>query len=131
MALPDSPCWRQIDGFDMAAGVLRCGLGRGFSTTICRTISVSGVLSAGRRFQAEVSRIGGNIATKASGPHALRYGSIDQFIDSLEFVTAGGELVNTAVESTIPPRLREQLAELEGQLRADRAAWKAFSRAAG
>lgn len=71
---------------------------------------------------ADISRIGGNIATKASGPHALKYGSIDRFIENLEFVTDRGELVNTADEQTIPLRFKEQLTVLQSGILEDEGA---------
>jgi FAD/FMN-containing dehydrogenase len=73
---------------------------------------------------ADISRIGGNIATKASGPHALKYGSIDRFIEGVEFVTDRGELVNTADDQTIPQRLKKQLAALQERILTDEVARK-------
>jgi FAD/FMN-containing dehydrogenase len=54
-----------------------------------------------------VCLLGGNIATKASGPHALKHGSIDRYLRRLQFVTVEGEVVDTADESSIPPRMRQ------------------------
>lgn len=51
--------------------------------------------------------LGGNIAAKASGPHALKHGSIDRYLRHLQFVTVEGEVVNTADETSIPSRIRE------------------------
>lgn len=124
MALPDSPCWQAIDRLAVAAGVAQVRAGAGVQHNRLQDyLQRRGYFLPADVSSAEVSRIGGNIATKASGPHALRYGSIDRFIHGLEFVTARGELVNTAIEATIPRRFKEQLTELEGQLRADQAAW--------
>jgi FAD/FMN-containing dehydrogenase len=61
---------------------------------------------------ARICQIGGNIATKASGPHALKHGSIDRFLEHLEFITARGELVNTADQGSIPARLKESMGRL-------------------
>jgi FAD/FMN-containing dehydrogenase len=66
-----------------------------------------------------VSLIGGNIATKASGPHALRHGSIDRYVRSLRFITARGELIDTAEDATIPARLSGGIRALRRELLAD------------
>ncbi len=64
-----------------------------------------------------ISRIGGNIATRASGPHALRHGSIDRFLESVVFLTNRGEWVDTADESTLPGRIVEGLHRVGRRLR--------------
>lgn len=66
--------------------------------------------------------LGGNVATKASGPHALRHGSIDRYLRHVQFVTPQGEVVDTAHEETIPARIRSGLQELRAELLADAAA---------
>jgi FAD/FMN-containing dehydrogenase len=66
-----------------------------------------------------ISLIGGNIATKASGPHALRHGSIDRYLHSLHFVTADGLLIDTADETTIPETLKGGLEALRDEILAD------------
>jgi FAD/FMN-containing dehydrogenase len=73
---------------------------------------------------ADISRIGGNIATKASGPHALRYGSIDRFLTGVTFITPRGEIVDTGDENAIPQRIKVQLADLRNRLLADVSARK-------
>ena len=42
---------------------------------------------------AEQSQIGGNVATNAGGPHALKYGVTGAWVSGLEVVLAPGELV--------------------------------------
>jgi glycolate oxidase subunit GlcD len=42
---------------------------------------------------AEQSQIGGNIATNAGGPHALKYGVTGAWVTGLEAVLAGGEVI--------------------------------------
>jgi FAD/FMN-containing dehydrogenase len=42
---------------------------------------------------AEQSQIGGNVATNAGGPHALRYGQTGDWVTGVEAVVAPGELV--------------------------------------
>ena len=68
-----------------------------------------------------ISVLGGNVATKASGPHALRHGSIDRYLCHLRFVTAQGELVDTASEDTIPDRIRAGVLDLGHDLLSDAA----------
>ncbi len=63
-----------------------------------------------------ISLIGGNIATKASGPHALKHGSIDRYLKSVRFVTAGGEVVDTADPATIPSSLVSGIDRLKNEL---------------
>jgi FAD/FMN-containing dehydrogenase len=43
---------------------------------------------------AEQSQIGGNIATNAGGPHALKYGSTGAWVTGLEVAVAPGQLVS-------------------------------------
>jgi glycolate oxidase len=62
---------------------------------------------------------GGNIATKASGPHALKHGSIDRYLRQLQFVTADGEVVDTADEESIPHRIRQGVLALRDDVLAD------------
>jgi glycolate oxidase len=63
--------------------------------------------------------LGGNIAAKASGPHALKHGSIDRYLRHLQFVTVEGEVVNTADEASIPNRIREGVLALRDDILAD------------
>lgn len=44
---------------------------------------------------ASISTLGGNIATRASGPHAFRHGSMDRYLRSLSVVDGRGELFRT------------------------------------
>jgi glycolate oxidase len=66
-----------------------------------------------------VCLLGGNIATKASGPHALRHGSIDRYLCHVQFVTAQGEVVDTADEASIPARIRQGILALRDDVLAD------------
>ncbi len=68
-----------------------------------------------------ISLLGGNVATKASGPHAYRHGSIDRYLRHLQFVTVAGEVVDTADEATIPTRIRRGVQALCAEIRADEA----------
>ena len=68
---------------------------------------------------ARLSQIGGNVATKASGPHALKHGSIDRFLENIEFVTSQGELINTSDKSSIPKRIQDKLENLSNRILSD------------
>jgi FAD/FMN-containing dehydrogenase len=63
--------------------------------------------------------LGGNIAAKASGPHALKHGSIDRYLRHLRFVTVEGEVVDTADETSIPNRIREDVLALRADVLTD------------
>lgn len=66
-----------------------------------------------------ISQIGGNIATKASGPHALKHGSMDRFVEHLEFFTARGEHIDTSNAKAIPARIKQGLKTLSQKIRKD------------
>ncbi len=53
----------------------------------------NGLLFAPDPGAAEQSQIGGNVATNAGGPHALKYGVTGNWVSGLEVVLAPGELV--------------------------------------
>ena len=132
MVLPHNDSWEAISSFNADGTRARVRAGAGvYHNRLQQYLQQRGYFLPADVSSAEVSCIGGNIATKASGPHALRYGSIDRFIDSLEFVTTRGELVNTADPATIPQRFTEQLAVLEDRLRADQPAWDFLESRAG
>lgn len=66
-----------------------------------------------------ISMLGGNIATKASGPHAFKHGSIDRYLRHVQFVTVEGEMVDTSDECSIPARIREGILALRSDILAD------------
>lgn len=68
----------------------------------------------------EISMIGGNIATKASGPHELHHGSIDRYLKHLSFIDESGRWVDTADETTIPDHIKEGISTLRQRIRADK-----------
>jgi FAD/FMN-containing dehydrogenase len=63
-----------------------------------------------------ISLLGGNVAAKASGPHALKHGSIDRYVKHLKFVSADGDVVDTADEATIPGNLRDGVVALRREI---------------
>jgi FAD/FMN-containing dehydrogenase len=123
MALPQSEYWGRIGDFSEKRSTALVTASAGvFHNDLQTFLKSRGFFLPADVTSAAISRIGGNIATKASGPHALRYGSIDRFLEAMQFVTAHGEFVDTADEATIPGRFMIKLADLGQRLRADEAA---------
>lgn len=123
MALPDQGCWARISDFSSDGATAQVRVGAGVYHNLLQDyLRQRGFFLPADVSSAEISRIGGNIATKASGPHALRYGSIDRFLEQVTFVTDRGEIVDTGDETTIPERFGARLKDLRQRLLADRAA---------
>ncbi|MRR53799.1 MAG: FAD-binding oxidoreductase [Deltaproteobacteria bacterium] len=123
MALPEHGCWNRISDFASSADMAQVRAGAGaYHNQLQDYLRQRGFFLPADVTSAEISRIGGNIATKASGPHALRYGSIDRFLEQVTFITDRGEVVDTGDEASIPERFRTRLVELRQRLHADRAA---------
>ncbi len=124
MALPENEYWGRISGFSETPEGAKVSASAGvYHNELQKFLKERGFFLPADVTSAEISRISGNIATKASGPHALKYGSIDRFLESVEFITAKGELVDTADEKSIPERITTRLADLERKIRGDAAAW--------
>lgn len=68
---------------------------------------------------AGLSQIGGNVATKASGPHALKHGSIDRFLENIEYFNAKGDLINTSESNSIPRTILKNLEKLSSRIMGD------------
>src|SRR3990172_9272248 len=99
MALPQNEFWGRLTGFSEIPKGARVSASAGvYHNELQKFLKERGFFLPADVTSAEISRIGGNIATRASGPHALKYGSIDRFLEQAEFVTARGELVDTADE---------------------------------
>lgn len=123
MALPDSEYWGRISGFSEESGWASVHANAGvYHNDLQIYLKERGFFLPADVTSAAISRIGGNISTKASGPHALKYGSIDRFLESIQFVTAEGELVDTADETTIPAGMKTKFTSLEQKIRSDDAA---------
>ena len=43
-----------------------------------------------------ICALGGNVGTRSTGPRTAKYGTLDNFLISLRFITAAGEVVDTA-----------------------------------
>ncbi len=67
----------------------------------------------------QLSLIGGNVATKASGAHALTTGAINTYVRSMRVMLPDGRVVDTADPATIPARLRDGLRGLRRAVLAD------------
>jgi len=63
------------------------------TATVHRTARESGLMFAPDPGAAELSQIGGNVATNAAGPHAFKYGATGAWVTGLEAVLPPGELV--------------------------------------
>ena len=61
--------------------------------------------------------LGGNIGTRSTGPRTARYGTIDDFVTSLKFITARGEIVDT--QNSLPEYLDLGLREIRKQFLSD------------
>ncbi len=123
VALPQNEFWGRISGFAAERDRALVSAGAGvYHQELQKFLREQGFFLPADVTSAAISCLGGNIATKASGPHALKFGSIDRFLTQVEFVTAQGELVDTAREATIPARFREKLDDLERRINADEAA---------
>jgi len=67
----------------------------------------------------EICMVGGNIGTKASGAKSVKYGTTDDYVTDVEFVSADGEIIDTARAETIPDRISGGLLDLKNQILAD------------
>jgi len=71
----------------------RMRVGAGLSTAqVARLARENGLLFPPDPGAAEQSRIGGNVATNAGGPHAFKYGRTGAWVSGLEVALAPGEL---------------------------------------
>ncbi|ABA89680.1 FAD/FMN-dependent dehydrogenase [Syntrophotalea carbinolica DSM 2380] len=120
MALPRNDFWGRLDGFAASGSQATVHCAAGVLHNDLQTyLKQRGYFLPADVSSADISRIGGNIATKASGPHALKYGSIDRFLERVVFVSDRGELVDSADPATIPLRFTRQLADLQSRIRSD------------
>lgn len=87
--------------------------------TLQRRLREQGLWLASDPSSGPLSLIGGNIATRASGPHALRHGSISGYVNQVTFVTADGMLVSSDDATTIPRQTSERLQALGRRIAAN------------
>ncbi|MEA3282201.1 MAG: FAD-binding and (Fe-S)-binding domain-containing protein [Euryarchaeota archaeon] len=67
----------------------------------------------------EICMVGGNIGTKASGAKSVKYGTTDDYVTDVEFVSADCEIIDTARAETIPDRVSGGLLDLKKQILSD------------
>jgi glycolate oxidase subunit GlcD len=79
---------------ELEPGLWRIYPEAGVSTRdVQRLARENGLMFAPDPGAAEQSQIGGNVATNAGGPHALKYGVTGAWVSGLEVVVAPGELI--------------------------------------
>jgi glycolate oxidase subunit GlcD len=79
---------------ELEPGLWRMSVEAGVTTRhVQRLARESGLFFAPDPGAAEQSQIGGNVATNAGGPHALKYGVTGNWVAGVEAVLAPGELV--------------------------------------
>jgi glycolate oxidase subunit GlcD len=79
---------------ELEPGLWRMFVEAGVSTAHVRRLArENGLMFAPDPGAAEQSQIGGNVATNAGGPHALKYGVTGAWVAGVEAVLAPGELV--------------------------------------
>ena len=66
-----------------------------------------------------MSYIGGNVVTKASGPHALKHGSIDRYLEGVTLVLPDGRVIEAADDCPLPADLVAGLARIRNDIVAD------------
>jgi glycolate oxidase len=66
-----------------------------------------------------ICALGGNVGTRSTGPRTAKYGTLDAFVTSLRFITAGGEVVDTA--EGLPDYLAAGLGRIQQRFLADAA----------
>jgi len=64
-----------------------------------------------------ICALGGNVGTRSTGPRTAKYGTLDNFVNSLRFVTAAGEVVDTA--QGLPGYLESGLRRIQQSFLAD------------
>ncbi len=71
--------------------------------------------------------IGGNVATKACGGGAVKYGTLDDFILAIEFIDADGNIVNTETGQGVE-KFKEKLENLRKKILSDKKAMTIINR---
>jgi FAD/FMN-containing dehydrogenase len=66
-----------------------------------------------------ICALGGNVGTRSTGPRTAKYGTLDNFVTSLRFITAAGEVIDTA--QGLPEYLESGLRRIQQRYLADTA----------
>jgi glycolate oxidase subunit GlcD len=111
----------RLDGVvELEPGGWRMHVEAGLSTAHVRRLArENGLLFPPDPGAAEQSQIGGNVATDAGGPHALKYGSTRHWVTGVEAVLAPGEVVRlggACAKDVAGYDLKDLLAGSEGTL---------------
>jgi glycolate oxidase len=64
-----------------------------------------------------ICALGGNVGTRSTGPRTAKYGTLDDFVISLRFITAAGEVIDTAQD--LPEYLETGLRRIQQNYLAD------------
>lgn len=89
-------CTRRMDSIEIDEDNLTALVEPGVVTKrLCDEAAAKGLFYPPDPGSYRVSTIGGNIATNAGGPHALKYGVTRNYVLSLEVVLPTGEVFNT------------------------------------
>ncbi len=64
-----------------------------------------------------VCALGGNVGTRSTGPKTAKYGTLDDFVTSLRFITAKGEIVDTT--RSLPEYIETGLRRIQQKYLAD------------
>ncbi len=64
-----------------------------------------------------ICALGGNVGTRSTGPRTAKYGTLDDFVTSLRFITAAGEVIDTAQD--LPEYLETGLRRIQQNYLAD------------
>jgi len=84
-----------------------------------KQITAQGLMLPAVPSSSAICALGGNVGTRSTGPRTAKYGTLDAFVTSLKFITAGGEVVDTA--RGLPDYLTGGLRQIQQDFMADQA----------
>jgi FAD/FMN-containing dehydrogenase len=117
LLLMNSPAFDTID-IDEEKRVVTVGCGVRHDK-LQRALSEKGFWLPSDPSSGPLSYLGGNINTRASGPHALRHGAINNYVISLSGVSARGEQFDTREPDSVPYTIRVPLRQLANRINGD------------
>ncbi len=89
-------------------------------------LDAKGLMHPATPSSSPICALGGNVGTRATGPKTTKYGTIDDFVVSLRFVSARGEVVDTA--ERLPDVMAEGLEGIQRRYLSDKKARAAIAR---